>query len=237
MTPLAGTLLGIAAIAAAVDWVAVWFDGPRARWVERVAKPAVLLALIFVAVVWPVPSVPPDGAAGGATAAVASVRLWLIVALVLSLAGDVLLLPGGRFIGGLVAFLLAHVAYLVAFAQLPGSVAWLVGGIVVALLVGATVGRVVVAAASRAGLGVPVAVYLLAICAMAVAATRTGIPAAIAGAWLFVASDAMLGWGRFRAPAPASPAASARGEARLRLSVIVTYHVGQVLLVLALLVG
>jgi uncharacterized membrane protein YhhN len=106
--------------------------------------------------------------------------------------------------------------------------------------VGATVGRVLVRAASRAGLGVPVAVYLVAICAMAVAATRTGIPAAIAGAWLFVASDSMLGWGRFSTPAaPATGVAGDddRGGAWLRLGVIVTYHVGQALLVLAILLG
>ncbi len=65
---------------------------------------------------------------------------------------------------------------------------------------------------------------------MAVAATRTGLPAAILGAWLFVASDAMLAWGRFRAPPPRSP----RGSASLRVAVMVTYHTGQLLLLLAL---
>jgi uncharacterized membrane protein YhhN len=219
LTPLAGGLLGIAAVAAVIDWVAVWMDGPRSRAVERVAKPVVLLALLAVAVAWPAGS-------GDAEA----VRPWLVAALAASLAGDVLLLPPGRFVAGLVAFLLAHLAYLVAFAQLPGSVPWLVVGIVLAGVLVGTVGRVLVAAARRVGLAAPVAVYLVAICGMAIAATRTGLPAAILGAWLFVASDAMLAWGRFKAPA----SGSTRGAARLRVAVIVTYHVGQVLLVAAL---
>lgn len=220
MTPIIGGLLAIAAIAAVIDWVAVWVDGPRSRAVERVAKPLVLLALLAVALAWPT-----------GTGDDAAVRPWLVAALAASLAGDVLLLPPGRFIPGLVAFLLAHLAYLVAFAQLPGSVSWLVVGVVLAVVVVATVGRVVLGAARRIGLVAPVAVYLVAICGMAIAATRTGVPAAIVGAWLFVASDAMLAWGRFRVPSPGSP----RGAARLRVAVMVTYHLGQVLLVAALL--
>jgi len=217
--PLPAALLTVAAIAAVVDWAAVWSDSPRARAVERVAKPAVLLALLAAVLAWPA------GAGAGA-----DVRPWLVAALAASLAGDVLLLPPGRFVGGLVAFLLAHLAYLGAFAQLPGMVPWLVVGLAMAVLLAVTVGRVLVTAAHRTGLGVPVAVYLAAIMAMAVAATRTGLPAAILGAWLFVASDSMLGWGRFRAPA----AGSDRGARGLRVAVIVTYHLGQLLLVAAL---
>jgi uncharacterized membrane protein YhhN len=218
VTPLVGVLLAIAAVAAAVDWIAVGRDGPRSRAVERVAKPLVLIALLAVAVTWP--------AGAGDSAAV---RPWLVVALAASLAGDVLLLPPGRFIAGLVAFLLAHLAYLVAFAQLPGSIPWFVAGILAAGVVIATVGRALLTAARRVGFAAPVAVYLVAICSMAIAASRTGIPSAILGAWLFVASDAMLAWGRFVAPASGS-----RGAARLRVGVMVTYHVGQLLLVVAL---
>ncbi|MCJ7711354.1 MAG: lysoplasmalogenase, partial [Chloroflexi bacterium] len=171
MTPIIGGLLAIAAIAAVIDWIAVWVDGPHSRAVERVAKPLVLLALLGATLAWPTEL--------GDTAAV---RPWLVAALVASLAGDVLLLPPGRFIPGLVAFLLAHMAYLVAFAQLPGSVPWVVVGVVLAGVVVTTVGRVVLGAARRVGLAAPVAVYLVAICAMAIAATRTSLPAAILGA-------------------------------------------------------
>jgi uncharacterized membrane protein YhhN len=94
----------------------------------------------------------------------------------------------------------------------------------------ASVGRVLVRAARAAGLAGPVLAYLVVICLMAVAATRTGLPLAILGAWLFVASDSMLGWGRFRAPAAGSP----RGTAWMRIGVIVTYHGAQALLLVAL---
>jgi len=219
VTPLVGILLTVAAIAAVMDWVAIGLDRPWSLGVERIAKPLVLVMLLAAAVAWP---------AGSSDSA--AVRPWLVVALAASLAGDVLLLPPGRFIPGLVAFLLAHLAYLVAFAQLPGSFPWLVAGVVIAVVVAATVGRVLVAAARKMGLGVPVALYLVAICGMAIAATRTGLPAAMLGAWLFVASDSMLAWGRFRAPVPGSRKAAVR----LRVAVMVTYHVGQVLLLLAL---
>lgn len=218
MTALGWGLLGVAFVAALVDWWAVIADTPAARWVERVAKPLVLLALIGVAWVTP--------------AATASVQLWLLLALVGSLAGDVLLLPPGRLIPGLVAFLLGHLAYIAAFWQLPGSGAWLVLGVCAALVLVATVGRTLVRAASRAGMGVPVAAYLGVISMMAIVATRTGILAAVLGAWLFVASDSMLGWGQFAAP---DAEGRARGGTRLRLGVITTYHAAQVLLVLALL--
>lgn len=215
MTPLGWTLLGLAALAAVVDWAAVWGQSARARLVERAAKPAVMVALIALVAV--TPSVAP------------AVRNPLIVALIAGLAGDVLLLPPGRLVAGLVAFLVGHLAYVVAFAQLPGSTAWLVLGLAIAAVVGAIVGRPLVRAAGGAGLGAPVAAYLLVICAMAVMATRTSIPAAMLGAWLFVASDAMLGWGEF--------GGADRGNRRLRIAVIATYHVGQTLLTLALLLG
>jgi len=224
VTPLVGALLTVAAGAAVVDWIAVGLEGRRSLAVERVAKPLVLVALLAVAVAWP----PGTGDS-------AAVRPWLIAALAASLAGDVLLLPPSRFIAGLVAFLLAHLAYLVAFAHLPGSVPWFVAGVVIAAVVIATVGRVLLAAARRAGFGTPVAVYLVAICGMAIAATRTGLAAAVLGAWLFVASDAMLAWGRFGGSSAGGPSAGPpRGPATLRVAVLVTYHVGQLLLVVAL---
>jgi uncharacterized membrane protein YhhN len=212
--------LGVAVIAAVIDWVAVWAGGTTGRRVERIAKPAVLLALIVAAVL-----------AHAWTPEAQAARPWLVLGLVASLAGDVLLLPPGRFVPGLLAFLAAHLAYLVAFLLLPGEVPWLVIGIVAAAALVATVGRALVRAASRVGLAGPVAAYLVAITLMAVAATRTGEVTAIAGAWLFVASDAMLGWGRLQAPAPGLPRGGGRTQ---RVAVMVTYHLGQVLILLAL---
>ncbi len=155
--------LAIAVIAAVVDWVAVWVGGVNGRRVERIAKPAVLVALLGAALT-----------AHAWTPEAQAARPWLVLGLVASLAGDVLLLPPGRFVPGLLAFLVAHVAYLVAFLQLPGEVPWLVVGIVAAAVLVMTVGRVLVRAAAPAGLAGPVAAYLVAITLMAVAATRTG---------------------------------------------------------------
>lgn len=210
----------IAAVLAVANWIAVWRGGPVGLAVERATKAAVMVALIVAAVLADAPT--PEARA---------VRPFLVAGLLSSLAGDVLLLPPGRFVPGLVAFLLGHVAYLVAFVMLPGDIPWLVAGLVAAAVLIATVGRVLVRAARRIGLGGPVAMYLVAICAMAMAATRTGEPAAIAGAWLFVASDAMLGWGRLRAPTPGMPRGGGRA---LGVAVMVTYHLAQGLLVLAL---
>jgi uncharacterized membrane protein YhhN len=160
-----------------------------------------------------------------------AVRPLLVVGLAASLAGDLLLLPPGRFVPGLAAFLLAHIAYLAAFLQVGGEPAWLIVGLVAGAVVAATVGRLVLRAARAAGQGAPVTAYLAVITLMAVAATRTGEPAAIAGAWLFVTSDALLGWGRFRERAPGP---ERRGGRVLRTTVMVTYHLAQGLIVLAL---
>lgn len=213
MTPLAWVLLGLAAFAAAIDWAAV--AGAKIA-VERVAKPAVLVLLLAAAIVLE----PVDPA----------VRPWLLLALAASLVGDVLLLPPGRFTGGLVAFLVAQLAYLMAFLQLPGNTVLAVVGVGLAFALVAFVGRSIVEGARPSGLALPVAVYLAAICLMAISGTRTGIPAVALGAWVFVASDATLGWDRFAAPEPGS----ARVASLRRLAVMVTYHAGQALLVIGL---
>ena len=76
---------------------------------------------------------------------------------------------------------------------------------------------------SEPALGPPVLAYMGVISAMLVCAIGTGAPLAIAGALLFYASDALIGWGRFVEARP-------WGD----LAVMVTYHLGQVLLVLFL---
>jgi uncharacterized membrane protein YhhN len=212
--------LVVAAVAAGTNWAAVWAGGPAGRVAERVAKPAVVLALIVAALVAP----PTSGAAEG-------VRPLLVVGLGASLAGDLLLLPPGRFVPGLVAFLAAHLAYLAAFLLVGGEPAWLTVGLIAGAIAGVTVGRILLEAARAAGLGAPVAAYLAVITLMAVAATRTGEPASIAGAWLFVTSDALLGWSRFREP---TPDGQRRRAPWLRTTVMVTYHLAQGLILLAL---
>jgi uncharacterized membrane protein YhhN len=130
------------------------------------------------------------------------VGLWIVAGLVLSLAGDVLLmLPRDRFVAGLASFMAAQVAYTVAFVN---EVAWhepawaLLPSAVLLVVLGLTI-------LPRTGsMRVPVAVYGLVIVAMAwralvrhVAIGETRTLLGMVGAWLFVASDLSLAWRRF----------------------------------------
>jgi uncharacterized membrane protein YhhN len=145
----------------------------------------------------------------------------LLAALVFSLLGDVyLMLPANLFVAGLAAFLVGHLAYIDAFhATLGWRVLWS------ALVLGATapVGLRIVGAAPGMPLRVAVTLYMVVIGVMTGSAIAAGLPIAVAGALLFMLSDSMIAWNRF-----VSPFAGAR------LAIIVTYHVGQALLVYAL---
>ena len=195
----------VAAVLAVVDWIGVWRDDSRLRWV---GKPGVIVALIVAAV-----------ATDGAPAAV---RAWFVAGLALSLAGDVALLPERWFIAGLASFLLAHVAYIAGMARLP--LEWALGSLVV-LAAAAVIGPPLLRAV-RAGqpsmLG-PVAAYLVVISAMAITAWCTSEPWLIAAAMAFFASDAMLGWGRF-----VTPTRERRFDRRVAaVGVMVCYHAAQ----------
>ena len=212
MIPAAWQLLAIAAVAAIADWAAI--AGGRLR-LEYVAKPLVTFLLVAAALV--AGSGNPDA------------RPWLVLALGASLVGDVFLLPAGSFPLGLLAFLVAQLAYLGAFVNGSGDPLPFAAGAAGAVVLVGTLGRAIVRGAPRA-LRPAVVVYLAAICLMAIAASRTGRPIAIAGAWLFVASDSVLGWDRFAAGAPGSK----REAVIRRLAVMVPYHVAQGVLLLAL---
>ena len=210
MTGVAAVLLAIAAVAAAIDWIAVRHEH---RPAEYVFKPLTLVALTATALALD----PQDP----------TVRAWFVVALVLSLAGDVfLMLPGDLFVPGLGAFLLAHVAYVVGLVVAGlGPLGVLAGFLVVGAafgLVGARLLRGI--HRSEPAMAVPVAAYMGAISAMLVCAVGTGDGVAIVGAVSFYVSDSLIGWGRF-----------VKSYDWGRLAVMVTYHVGQALLVLSLL--
>jgi uncharacterized membrane protein YhhN len=214
MTGLTALVLSLTAVMAVVDWLAV---AGRRRPVEYVAKPLTTVGLIATAVVLE----PVDDAA----------RVLFVVALVLSLVGDVALMLPNRdrlFPVGLGAFLLAHLVYIPGLWLLGVSSSGLLAGLVLVLASVAIVGRQVVVAVRRdqPALAVPVAVYLTVISAMVVSAWGTWLPLAILGAVTFYASDAILARNEFVAPRRwAGPA------------VMVTYHVGQALLVLSLTTG
>ncbi len=129
----------------------------------------------------------------------------LLIGLLLSLCGDVfLMLPKDRFVAGLASFLLAHIAYLVAFFQLYQiSVTWgwvaILAIIVVAFyrLLSPTLGQ----------LKIPVMVYIAAIIAMLWMAGELYFTQAsnlhlllLVGAIIFAVSDSALAWNKFKQP-------------------------------------
>ena len=126
----------------------------------------------------------------------------ILCALVLSLAGDTLLVPkgtGATFRAGMLAFLLAHVAFIVAFAtRATFSPAAL-------LRVGACLtvcGFAAVPLVRRAPprLRAPVVAYAAALSSMVATAALTGEPRLATAAALFLASDAFVALHRFTKP-------------------------------------
>jgi len=175
----------LALIGGAAYLFAVTFDLPALR---MLCKPLPVLAML----IW-ILGTPADG-----------YRRWVASGLVLSMLGDILLeWPVNAFVPGLAAFLLAHLAYLVAylgdtrrFAPLGLLVAGSVGGGLFALLYSRGLGPLLL----------PIALYSLTISAMLWRAiARLGVPSisnasrvfAALGALLFVSSDSMIGISRF----------------------------------------
>ena len=205
------TLASLAAVVvvAPLNW---WLVAVRGRRREWVTKPLVLLLLL--------------GTAWSAGATDTAAGWWLLAALALSLVGDVALLSDSepRFILGLGSFLLAHLAFVVAFAHLgmPRADLALVGLALVVVLV-LVVGRRVVPAAAREGgpaLAGAVTAYMVVIAVMVVAAWATGHVLVVLGASVFMVSDAVLAMDRFL-----------RTRRFGSLAVMVTCHLAQVLLV------
>jgi len=215
-------LVGLAAAAALVDWVAVARGDDR---LEYAAKPAVLAALTLAAAVLPADHTD-----------LVHRRWWFVAALACSLLGDVLLmLPRDLFVPGLAAFLAGHVLFIVGLLQPPSPAgsppfAFSTEGLVVATVLVAAgaawpayrIFRALGTDGHRQLTG-PVAVYLVAIATMAVLACNVGVPAAAAGALLFVVSDTVLALNRFVHP-------MRHGD----VAVHITYHLAQGLLVLSL---
>ncbi|MEO8602507.1 MAG: lysoplasmalogenase [bacterium] len=155
-------------------------------------------------------------------AAAGPATTWpLLAALTFSLLGDVyLMLPADLFLPGLLAFLLGHVGFVAAFDATPLSRGiWFV----VVLAVSAPLSLRLLRAAPGAALRVAIGAYMMVIALMVGSAIASGSLIAAAGALLFMASDSMIALSRF-----VSPFAGAR------LAIIVTYHLGQFLLVYAL---
>ncbi|MGH2783952.1 MAG: lysoplasmalogenase [Actinomycetota bacterium] len=212
MNVAAWTCLAIAGALALGDWIAV---SPRvaSKRAEYVLKPATMIPLIVAALV-----LDPERDAQ---------RAWFVVALVLSLAGDVfLMLPRDAFVAGLGSFLLGHVAYIAGFLLEPRTLRASLLAVIAVVLGAAVIGRRILTAARASDTPAivgPVAAYMTVISAMVVAAAGTGEPVAIAGAVIFFSSDAMIAWDRFVTPFRWA-----------RPLIMATYHVAQALLVVSL---
>ncbi len=209
------TLIWVCLIFAVVDWAAV---ATQRKMVEYIAKPGVMIVLL----IW---LYQVSGFSGA--------LVWFALGLVFSLVGDVfLMLPREQFIAGLIAFLLAHIAYIVGFFRTP--VALNLSGLIIAVVITLVMLRLYRRIAGgldqsgKSALKPPVLVYSLVISVMLLLAllTMTGeqwqtVPALLvsAGALLFFISDALLAWNKFVTPLRQG-----------RFISIIPYHLGQILL-------
>ena len=202
---------------AALEALALWKNNPR---LEYIAKPAVMIALFL----WLWTSTGLNGA-----------LLWFGLGILLSLAGDVLLMISldRLFLAGLIAFLLAHVAYVIGFnTPFPALSAW---GFILAFIIGISGVRVIrrivdsLHSKGQAGLRIPILLYALVISLMLLSAmlklTDTSWQAGAAllvalGAFLFYLSDIILAWIKFVAPIQNG-----------RIYNILAYHLGQIALI------
>jgi uncharacterized membrane protein YhhN len=152
-----------------------------------------------------------------------------MVALVLSLAGDVFLMgERDRFVPGLIAFFGAHVAYIVAFGGAVLSPYSVFIGTTL-LLVGGPLFLAIRQGLRRKGkseLIFPVLAYVFVISLMVLTAltapgadewSRGAIVAAAVGALLFYLSDTLIGIHRFVKELPWAP-----------VTIMITYHLGQI---------
>ncbi|MEM9467539.1 MAG: lysoplasmalogenase [Actinomycetota bacterium] len=208
MNTTTAILFVLAGIAAVIDW---WGVSKERVSVEFMSKPLVIIALI--------------GAALAIDSGDGIVRGLVIAALGAALVGDVVLsTPDARFEAGVFALMIAHVLYIASFLQ-SGSLdlgAEITAGL---LIVGVGLGSVpqILAGAREHGRVAHLGVMVFGVLAatMATLGAATAEPTAAIGGALFLASDALLAWNRFVAPAPGG-----------RALVHATDHLGQMGLVL-----
>jgi uncharacterized membrane protein YhhN len=158
----------------------------------------------------------------------------LIAALALGAVGDACLAQDGEpsFLAGLGAFLFAHLAYVALFWSHGGGVAEIVSEpsrVVIGGALAAAVGIILSRLWPSLGtpMRLPVALYCLAILAMGISSLADLGPTIVAGALLFMASDALLAVGRFVLP----PEDARQGW--MRPLVWVLYYAAQLLLTLS----
>ncbi len=208
-------LLILSVCVAIVDWIAV---AGQKRTMEIIAKPATLLVLCIWFASYP-------------AAMDSTIGVLFLIGLVFSLLGDIFLLYADQhFLKGLIAFLLAHLLYVVAFnfngpiLTLPALIIAVPIAIVALLIL-----RRLIASLKETGhesMIVPVCIYSL-VLSLTLWSTSTtllrddwsllaGMLAAVGGI-LFFTSDAAIAWNRFIGPHWGG-----------RLFEILTYHLAQI---------
>ena len=206
-----------ALVFAALESLALW---KKSRLLEYLAKPAVMVVLFL----WLWNSTGLSGA-----------PLWFGLGILLSLTGDILLMVSldRLFMAGLVAFLLAHLAYLIGFnIPIPQISAW---GFFLAIMVGLGGMRVIrrivagLVANGQARMRTPIVIYGTVISLMLLSAmmkltdltwnANAGVLVSV-GAFLFYVSDIILAWHKFVAPIQHG-----------RIYNIGAYHLGQIILI------
>jgi uncharacterized membrane protein YhhN len=205
-------------ILAVLNWIAV-----EKQWkvVEYIAKPGTMLAILW----W----IEQTAGWGGS-------MLWFTLGVIFCLGGDVfLMLPEKFFILGLVSFLIGHVCYVVGFNNATPYINLLgIAAIVVlAIYIGWLYPKLLAGLSEKgkSALKIPVLIYSLVISLMVYSAvmtwTRQGWTtqaalSATVGALLFLISDSILAWDRF-----------IKRFTHARLLTMITYHLGQVGIVLS----
>ena len=190
-------LIVLAFIFAGLESLALWKGWHK---LEYLAKPAVMVCLF----IWLY-----------ATAGLHGALLWFGIGILFSLAGDIALMFIDRFfMFGLIAFLIAHIAYLIGFnTPLPQTTT--VWSILLAVVIGLGSVRVLrrivgsIHTKGKKQLVVPVIIYGIVITLMLLAAMLTlfrldwNAAAAVLvsfGAAMFYFSDIVLAWHRFVSP-------------------------------------
>lgn len=203
------------------NWIAIWRGKLKAYYIT---KPLVLLGLIFYFLL--------QGACN-------PTRLPFLVGLIFSLLGDIFLIPQSTrwFMLGVGAFGMAHLSYIVGFnASLPPvpyliiGLAAVLAGIVVMYM---TIDRFAVSSEVNKKLLPFFKAYGIVVLAMAISALlclarpgwsdQSAVLAGIGGILFFI-SDAMIGLEKLNRRLP-----------KYKFWIIVTYHLGQFLIVAAVL--
>lgn len=141
-------------------------------------------------------------------APVSEYRLWLIATLILWLAGDVALTRPNGFVAGLVSFLIGHIILIAGMVSI-GSLEWQRGPVSVWAII-AVICLMMLGRSVPEKMRAPVAIYIFVLVTTAMVATMLmrDTPHAIwlgAGGALFVISDFVLAFNRFRTRVPLSP--------------------------------